>query len=101
MVTILRPIENISNSTSNNASNSTSEQSIPEQVMRLLEVLEGELSVRGIVEALGLSSRPMFIANYLNPATSVGLMEMTQPDSPKSPTQKYRLPEVGKALVKK
>ena len=44
MVTILRPIENKSNSTSN----STSEQPIPEQVMRLLGVLEGETSPRSI-----------------------------------------------------
>ena len=90
-----------SSSTSNSTSNSTSERPIPEQVMRLLVVLEGEMSVREIMVALGLNSRPMFIANYLNPATSAGLVEMTQPDSPKSPTQKYRLTEVGKALVKK
>jgi len=28
-----------------------------------------------------------------------GLVRMTQPDSPKSPTQKYRLTEKGKGVV--
>jgi ATP-dependent DNA helicase RecG len=41
----------------------------------------------------------MFIDNYLTPATSSGLVEMTQPDSPKSPTQKYRLTDKGKAAL--
>ena len=71
---------------------------ITEQVKRLLEVLEGDMSIRAMMDALEFSSRPMFIANYLNPATSAGFLEMTQPDSPKSPMQKYRLTETGKSL---
>ena len=29
-----------------------------------------------------------------------GFVELTQPDSPRSPTQKYRLTEKGRALLK-
>ena len=52
-----------------------------------------------MMSELGFASRPMFIANYLNPATSGGYVEMTQPDSPKSPTQKYRLTEKGRIVI--
>ena len=102
LVTIQRPAEGTSKGTSkgtsSSTSNSTSNPVITEQVKRLLEVLEGDMSIRAMMEELNFSSRDKFIANYLNPATSAGLVEMTQPDSPKSPTQKYRLTERGKSL---
>ena len=94
LVPIQRPVEGTSKGTSNSISSTV----ITEQVKRLLEVLDGDMSIRAMMDALEFSSRPMFIANYLNPATSAGLVEMTQPDSPKSPTQKYRLTETGKSL---
>ena len=106
LVTIQRPVEGTSKGTSkgaskgtsNSTSNSTSNPVITEQVKRLLEILDGDMSIRAMMEELNFSSRDKFIANYLNPATSAGLVEMTQPDSPKSPTQKYRLTETGKTL---
>jgi ATP-dependent DNA helicase RecG len=36
---------------------------------------------------------------YLEPALALNLIEMTQPDSPKSPTQKYRLTAKGRQLM--
>jgi hypothetical protein len=36
-----------------------------------------------------------FRQRYLSPALSAGLIEMTQPDSPKSPTLKYRLTQTA------
>ena len=57
------------------------------------------MSIQRMMNELGFTSRPMFIENYLNPATSGGYVEMTQPDSPKSPTQKYRLTEKGIELL--
>lgn len=40
---------------------------------------------------LGLRHKPTFRKNYLNPALAAGLVEMTEPTSPRSPTQRYRL----------
>ena len=52
------------------------------------------------MQLLQLKHRPSFIQNYLNPALQQALVEMTQPDSPRSPTQKYRLTEQGRGLLK-
>ncbi|WP_408980637.1 Fic family protein [Pseudomonas sp. B21-015] len=37
-----------------------------------------------------------FRTNYLKPALAANLIEMTNPDSPNSPAQRYRLTELGK-----
>lgn len=49
------------------------------------------LSATEIMKRLGLSHRPTFRQNYLNPALSHGVIEMTIPDKPNSRHQKYRL----------
>lgn len=49
------------------------------------------LSATEIMKRLGLSHRPTFRQNYLNPALSHGVIEMTIPDKPNSRNQKYRL----------
>jgi hypothetical protein len=50
------------------------------------------------MQALDLRHRPSFAYDYLQPGLAKGLLEMTQPASPKSPTQKYRLTPAGQAL---
>ena len=60
------------------------------KIQRLLEVVKGEMSVREMMAALGFASRDKFLKNYLSPALKSGLIEMTEPDSPKSPKQRYR-----------
>lgn len=60
--------------------------------------MRSEMSIQTMMDVLGFTSRPMFIKGYLNPAKANGFIEMTQPDSPKSPTQKYRLTALGKEL---
>ena len=60
------------------------------KLQRLLEVVKGEMSVREMMAALGFASRDKFLKNYLSPALKSGLVEMTEPDSPKSPKQRYR-----------
>ena len=48
--------------------------------------------------AIGIKDRVTFSDYYLAPALKLGLVEMTQPNSPRSPTQKYRLTAKGKKL---
>ena len=67
-------------------------EQVTEQVTRLIAALKtGPLGVREAMDALGRKHRPTFLSNYLQPALKTGLIQMTQPDSPKSPTQKYRI----------
>ena len=42
------------------------------------------------MQRLGLSHRATFSQNYLKPALAAGVLAMTHPDSPRSPTQRYR-----------
>lgn len=60
-------------------------------VDRLLSILGNDiLSAAEIMERLGLSHRPTFRKNYLNPALEQKLIERTIPDRPNSKNQKYR-----------
>jgi ATP-dependent DNA helicase RecG len=92
------------NEATNQVTNEVTPQVAPQvtpQVIRLLNVLkEGEFNRGLLMEKLGLHDRKSFGKNYLQPALERGLIEMTQPDSPKSPTQKYRLTDAGKHLLK-
>ena len=69
--------------------------------MRLLKVLKSDMSVLEMMGALKLGGRRNFLEKYLSPAVDLGLLEMTQPDSPRSPTQKYRLTAKGIAALTK
>ncbi len=68
-----------------------------DQVKSLLKSISPgeEISADELMKRLGMRHRPTFRRNYLNPALAAGLMEMTQPDSPRSPTQRYRLTQAG------
>ena len=60
-------------------------------IRKLMEALGNEeLSAVEIMERLGISHRPTFRKNYLNPALEQRLIEMTIPDKPNSRNQKYR-----------
>ena len=73
---------------------------ITPQVTRLLSVLDGEMSARQILHALGLSDRKSFRERYLLPALEHALVEMTRPESPTARNQKYRLTARGRALAR-
>ena len=60
--------------------------------------LHGEMSRRQLQTVLALKDEEHFRAAYLNPALDAGLIEMTIPDKPQSPRQKYRLTDTGRAL---
>ncbi|WP_416395604.1 Fic family protein [Allohahella sp. A8] len=75
-------------------------EQVTEQVQRLLQALTEEpLSTKSLLEILSLNHRPTFLQNYLQPALAAHVVEMTQPDSPRSPTQKYRLTDSGRKIL--
>ncbi|MGE6527406.1 Fic family protein [Pseudomonas sp. NPDC077382] len=78
-------------------------EQVSDQVARLLEVLPpGEfLKASELMQRLGLSHRPTFTRNYLKPALAAGLVELTDPASPRSPMQKYRRLAAADALLGK
>ena len=97
--------------TSNKTENPTSKDMTPTSgkagtlrllppVKKVLVALSGEMSRAMLMKALGLKDRVSFLDNYLGPALKLGLVEMTQPGSPRSPTQKYRLTVQGIAARK-
>ena len=61
------------------------------EVRRLFDVMIGEMKRQEIQDALGLKHEDHFREYYLIPALKAGLIEMTNPDKPKSSKQKYRL----------
>lgn len=65
---------------------------VTDQVARLLHVLSPGAALKSseLMQRLGLSHRPTFTQNYLKPALAAGLIEMTDPASPRSPAQRYR-----------
>lgn len=71
---------------------------VTEHVRRLIGVLDAELGRDELQALLQLSGRRHFRMHYLAPAIEAGLVEMTDPDSPNSPRQRYRLTDRGKKL---
>lgn len=70
------------------------------QVRRLLVVLEkADQSAVELMQALGLRSAKNFRATSLTPALDAGFVKRTQPDSPRSPTQRYRLTPLGRRIL--
>lgn len=73
---------------------------VSDQVRRVLELLgEREMGSVELMRRLKLSHRPTFRKNYLVPALEAGLVERTQPKSPRSPTQRYRPTEAGRRIL--
>ena len=68
------------------------------QVRRLLHVVEGAMSMRELLDALGLRDRKWLRQGYLAPAMSGGLIEMTRPEAPSARNQRYRLTPAGLRL---
>ena len=72
---------------------------VPEQVRVLLLALSNEqLSLKGLMEKVGLKHRPTFLENYINPAFEAGFLKVLYPDKPNHPRQKYLLTAKGLAL---
>jgi len=76
-------------------------EQISDQVKALLNLLHKRpaLTTNEIMQVLKLKHKATFRQNYLQPSLQNKWIEMTQPDAPKSPTQKYRITALGKQLA--
>ncbi len=73
---------------------------VSDQVKALLKCLaESEKSNKECMDILGLSHRPTFKENYLQPALHDSLIVMTIPDKPTSSKQKYKITPKGRAAL--
>lgn len=70
---------------------------VSDHVQRLLRTMQDSrtYSIQELMTALGLTHRPTFRKNSLRPALNAGLIEMTSPDTPRSPKQRYVLTDKG------
>lgn len=66
----------------------------------LLRKMISPMSAKNMRHFCGQKDSTYFKTNVINPLITEGLVAMTHPDSPKSPTQKYYLTDLGKALLK-
>ena len=74
-------------------------EQVTEQVRALLLALSSEqLSLKILMEKVGLKHRPTFLENYINPASELGFLKVLYPDKPNHPRQKYLLTAKGLAL---
>ena len=69
------------------------------KMKQLIDMVKHPALAADLMQALGETNRTRFKKNYLNPLIEMGVIKMTQPDSPKSPTQRYVLTEEGKKLL--
>ena len=74
--------------------------SIP-SIGALLQNMVKPMSAKEMRQFCGLKDSTYFKSTVINPLIAVGVIAMTQPDSPRSPTQKYYLTESGKSLIEK
>ena len=71
-------------------------------MVAMLEKCATEVSTRGeLLQATGFSKRSGGIQRQLKSLLEMNLLELTIPDKPTSPLQKYRLTEKGKMLLDK
>ena len=59
-----------------------------------------KMSIKEMLEAIGLKNRESFMDVYLNPAIAEGFVRLLFPDKPRHPRQKYLLTAKGLALYK-
>lgn len=68
---------------------------VPGEVRQLVRALSREMKRSELQDALGLKDRKHFRNSYLSPSIDLGLVEMTDPASPRSPFQRYRRTALG------
>ena len=100
-VLIYKPIDPIRGAVSGEVSGGVSGEvsgGVSGEVLRLVSVLKGERSRIEIQEVLALKHEDYFRKNYIQPSLDQGYIEMSFPDNPNHPKQKYRLTAKGEIL---
>lgn len=71
----------------------------PPQVLDLIKAVGNQtLSVKEMMNFVGLKDRGNFLKNYLNPAIQENVLRLLYPDKPNHPRQKYLLTLKGVAI---
>lgn len=71
------------------------------QVKQLILIIEDEMTREELQQVLQLRDRENFRKLYISEALNLGYLEMTIPQVPNSPNQKYRLTEKGENIKEK
>ncbi len=92
----------LSNNIASNTSTKKNNEQVPPYIEQLLSVLKDkEYSLKELMEVMEYKDRKNFRAKVINFALEKKLIERTEPDAPRSPTQKYRLAKKRKRATKK
>ena len=67
--------------------------------IKIIKMLENDCGLKEIALAIHHSDLTKLRNGIMANLLEKGLVELTQPDSPRSPTQKYRLTAKGKAYL--
>ena len=65
---------------------------------KIIELCDVPRRLAEILEALGATNRGHFKAHHIGPLIQSGIVEMTNPENPRAPNQRYVLTEVGAKL---
>ena len=74
-------------------------EQVTEQVAIMLQAACEPSSLKELQSAVGLKHRPHFINAYLEPLLAAKWLEMTIPDKPRSPKQRYRTTDLGHKVL--
>ena len=71
------------------------------EVMRIIAVIDGEMSRKELQMKLGLKDDEHCRNTYILPALVANYIEMTIPDKPQSSKQKYRITALGRNALQR
>jgi len=98
-VTIWLPTSQVSGEATGEVSGQATRE-VSEEVKRVILVLKGEEKRSDIQQKLDLKSDDYFRTNYIIPSLEAGVIEMTFPDNPNHPQQRYMLTTKDESLKK-
>ena len=88
-----REVEQLTFLTDNNSINKTNgtKKGLSKDHLKILKNCKGESSANELMTILKRSNKSKFKIAIINPLVKNGYLELTIPESPRSPIQKYRL----------